>query len=219
MKQRIGTFENPIKLVSESVPRRLLLAHSKNTSIGVFDFHSLPDFGEDVFIRNVLFNGHLTLQEVKLAIYFFEELSDSGKVFSTSLSEFCPALVYGDVIESNGDYFDCLVIGSEDSFEQEIFYSNDGYYPSLSMLTTSMGMKLTSQGLTNLVRQLHNFGYITVTDITAGNTYGSQNPNSTKKERARLRHIRLCNGMRQKDMSNRWLTKRRKKPKKTFNSK
>lgn len=209
---RIGTFDHPVKLVSEDAPRKLLLKHILLTSHGVFDFHKLADFGSDTYILNVLFNNHLTLQDVKLALYFHEELADGGKVFSTSSSNFCPANQYGEGIIENGIYRKFLVIGSNDSFKQDICYTNEeGYFPSLIHLTTSMGMKLTPQGITNLVRRLHDFGYITVTDVTPANTYNPSEANKKASYRARLRHIRLCKGMCQKDLSGRWISRKKKK--------
>ncbi|WP_306522198.1 hypothetical protein [Rheinheimera sp.] len=211
---RIGTKKNPIKLVNESISRRLLLAHCKNTSSKHFDFHSLPNFGEDCFIENVLFNPHLTLPEVKLAIYFFGELADGGQIFTTSFAEdFRPALLYGDVFEVDEEFIDGMAIGSDESLRSEVAYSNEGYYTSLPLITSRMGMKLTSQRLINLLRRLHDFGYVTVTDITPDNSYEPPNKADKKVSRARLRHIRLHNGMRKKDLTGRWLSKRLK-PKK-----
>lgn len=205
---RIGTSSNPIKPVSESTPRKLLLKHCKNTSIGFFDFHSLPNFGNDTYILNVLFNSHLSPQEVKFAIYFHEELSKVGKVFSTSSGNFCPANEYGEGFIEDGKYCEGVVIGGIDSIKQITCKTNEeGYFPSLMCLADSMGMKLTPQGMTKLVRRLHDFGYITVTDITPANTYTPPALHKKTEYRARLRYIRLCEGMRWKDISARWLSK------------
>lgn len=204
---RIGTSDNPIKLVSESTPRSLLLKHSRSTSLDEFDFHKLPDSEDDAYINNIIFNNHLTLQEVKLAVYFHERLAYNGAVFSTSNSEkFCPMKEYGD-IDIGG-----LVIGSDGSFDQDIVDADEyGEFPSLLNLTTAMGMQLTPQGITNLVRRLHDFGYITVTDITPINTFTPKKPSLKQTYRARLRHIRLCEGMRRKDISSRWISRKKKK--------
>lgn len=206
---RLGTKMNPIKLVNESIERPLLVKNCKNSSSGCFDFHALPDFGEDTFVMNVLFNPHLTLPEVRLAIFFHEELCGGGKVYSTSFSDdFVPAVRYGDAFKVDGDYYDGLAFGSADKLKYEIQYANDGMYPSLPMLTASMGMKLTSQRLVNIIRRLHDFGYITVTDINTVNTYRKSKMSSNGTNRARLRHIRLHSGMCSRDLTNRWLPKR-----------
>lgn len=205
---QIGSFTNPVKLVSESSPRSLLLKHAKHTSQGVFDFHKLPDFGHDAYTFNVLFNNHLTLQEVKLAIYLRDELNDGGRIFSTSSSNsFCPANKYGEGFRDDDGFKEGLVIGSNGSMSQNIIFTDDlGFFPSLLSLTQAMGMKLTPQGMTNLIRRLHDFGYITVTDITPENTFRPPVLSSTRHYRARLRHIRLCEGMCKKDITDRWIS-------------
>ncbi|MCS6241452.1 hypothetical protein [Shewanella baltica] len=209
---RIGTYDNPLKLVREGAPRELLLKHSRHTSRGVFDFHKLDDFGSNTYILNVLFNNHLTLQDVKLALYFYEELADGGRLFSTSSGNFRPANEYGEGFHTQDTYEEGLVIGTDESFEQDFIRTNkSGYFPSLLHLTTSMGMNLTPQGITKLIRRLHDFGYITVTDVTPANTYNPPVTGKKTKYRARLRHIRLCKGMCQKDISGRWISRMKKK--------
>jgi hypothetical protein len=205
---KVGSEYNPIKLVNESICRELLVKFATNTAVGVFDFHSLPDFGRDCYLLNVLYNPHLTPYEVKLAVFFHEELIDGGKIYTTSFSEkFMPALSYGDVFQVDDDYVDGIAFGTEESLRSGVIYSNNGYYPSLPGHTQSMGMKLTSQRIINLLKRLHKFGYITVTDITINNTYGLKAKAKVENPRARLRHIRLCKGMQNKDLTGRWIPK------------
>lgn len=213
---RIGTENNPIRLVNESIKRDLLIKHCRNTFSGGFDFHSLPDFGEDVYLRNVIYNPFLSGQEIKLAIYFFIELElESGKVFSTTVDsyDFVPVNTYGELffdIETDGMRAG-IAFGREDSLKSQVVFANtDGYYPSLAIAASSMGIKVTSHRLLALLRRLHDFGYITVTDITSRNTYDYENlASDTNDSRARLRHIRLCKGMQKKDLTNRWLPRKK----------
>lgn len=220
---RIGTKNNPIRLVNESIERPLLVQCCRNTSSGGFDFHDLQDFGEDVYLRNVISNPFLTGQEIKLAIYFFVELEgESGKVFSTStdLFGFLPANTYGEWFfdKETEDWRSGIAFGFEDTLRSKIIFTNEhGYYPSLVIAASSMGIKVTSHRLIALIRRLHDFGYITVTDITLRNTYEyTHSPKDSEESRARLRHIRLCKGMQRKDLSSRWYN-RKKKTNKTGN--
>jgi len=208
----IGSLFDPIKLVSESIPRELLIKFAKNTGRDEFDFHALPDFGCECYLQNVLYNPHLTPYEVKLAVFFYEDLIDGGKIYTTSFSDvFMPALRYGGLFQVGKDFYDGIACGNLESFNSDVIYSEDGYYPSLPKYTELMGMKLTAQRLLNLVRRLHDFGYITVTDITINNTYRKKSKNNEKAVRARLRHIRLCKGMQNKDITGRWLPKKSSK--------
>lgn len=223
-KSRLGSLSNPIKLVNESIVRDLLVKHARHTSRGIFDFNSLPDQDYDSFIMNVLTNPHLTFQEAKLAIYFHQYLPNEGTVYTTSFSNsFMPAYTYGGLFKDKKELRDGILIGTEDSIRGYVEYcDDDGEYVRLPDISEMLCMKLTSQKLLGLLKRLHDFGYITITDINEKNTYFKSKKNTEKKDkrtRARLRHIRLCRGMCNKDLSGRWLPKKEKiKDKKINNS-
>lgn len=222
-KNRLGSLSNPIKLVNESIVRDLLVKYARHTARGIFDFNSLPDQDYDCFIMNVLTNPYLTFQEAKLAIYFHQHVPNEGTIYTTSFSNlFIPAYTYGALFKDKEESREGILIGTEDSIKGYIEYSDDyGEYVRLPDITEMLCMKLTSQKLLGLLKRLHDFGYITITDINEKNTYCKSKKNTEKKDkksRARLRHIRLCRGMCNKNLSERWLPKK-VKMKKTENKK
>jgi len=70
-------------------------------------------------------------------------------------------------------------------------------------------IKFTSPKLIAALKRLHDFGYITITEINLANTYEGHKIFNRGKSRARVRHIRLSEEMQKKDISRRWLKRAR----------
>ena len=77
----------------------------------------------------------------------------------------------------------------------------------------ALKIKFTSAKLIAALKRLHDFGYITITEINLANTYEGHKIHNRGKSRARLRHIRLSEEMQKKNLTNRWLNKRTKRTK------
>jgi uncharacterized protein YehS (DUF1456 family) len=70
-----------------------------------------------------------------------------------------------------------------------------------------LNIKFTSSKLVKALKRLHDFGYITITEINLANTYKGKKVHNRGKSRARVRHIRLSEEMQKKDLIKRWCKK------------
>lgn len=205
----IGTRKNPIKPVPENTLRPLLKKYSITPVNERTELHKLKDdYIRKVFLLNVISNPHLSKDESRLAIYLLQKLYATSELFLTieSSEEFDAEMNYGE----DGS----LYVGRLNSKRHEEFILDRMIINLLDELR-ALKIKFTSAKLIAALKRLHDFGYITITEINLANTYEGHKIHNRGKSRARLRHIRLSEEMQKKNLTNRWLNKSTKhtKPK------
>ncbi len=205
----VGTRRNPVKPVPENSARPLLKKYSLVTVNEKTELHKIKEiYNGEIFLLNIISNPHLLKDEIRLAIYLLHRLYASSELFLTiEVLEFDVEVNYGE----DG----LLHVGKLNSKRYEEFVLDRMIINLLDELR-DLKIKFTSARLIAALKRLHDFGYITITEINLANTYEGQKIHNRGKSRARLRHIRLSEEMQKKDISRRWLNKSTKhtKPKK-----
>jgi hypothetical protein len=195
-------------VVPESVDRPLLLEALKDSfikkNLGLdkgkeIDLTKRTSRGFDYYQINVVFNKSLTVADVKLAIFLHniflthdDKLDLKGLVFVVRAiaSNMELSRTYGT---DGGIYIRDNYHSKEPTFYNEI----EDFWPLTDANINLVGSDNPTV-LNKTLQRLHDFGYITVTDITP-ETQAIPIPGKTKKSganrRVRLKHIRLCKWM------------------------
>lgn len=219
VKMRLGDQHNPLKLMNENSKRPLLEKYAQHTTDEGFDHNQIKSYGTENYIYNLIFNQHLTLAEVKLGLLLHEQLKSKvhGDVYDTSADlDFIPAYVYGCYIEDKkGIKHHTILAGRKNSKQGFLDFRSDkeGSYNGLYWSAKALGLNLTPQRFVSVLKRLHDFGYITITDISPDNCYESKkakNGSNPLERRVRLRHIRLHKGAMKKIVFSRFIDKPRK---------
>lgn len=211
----IGTYDDPIALINDRTARKELLAH---LDLGCFDkkdevftddfkginFNKWGSSERDYYIDNVIFNKYLNHLETKLALRIYRLLFDSedrlymGAVFIVRHTRPPYNKVFDRRFEG-GVY----VRGYHKTktfwrYDYENFHNLYDELQTLSLETCSSGE------LAAALQRLHDFGYITLTDIVEENTESRRaiaketaknTDNDPTKRRPRLKHIRIFRWM------------------------
>jgi len=204
---KIGTESNPIRLVQENVLRPKLVDCSSLTlnDQGVYDFGKIKDLVSitlDFFYHNLILNPNLSASDIQVGFLLYDILTwGEGCVFW--LVPECEAS--GDEIGDEG-----FLITTKPNFDPLIVQS-------LVNICASYKLNYTQDELINCLNILHDFYYITCTEISDINSaenrinfeYKNKKVNLTKE--AKIVHIRLNSGMDKKNITNKWLNKRERK--------
>lgn len=236
MLTEIGTDSNPIILTPElhvpsssrTVPlyeRRSLL--HKHSIIGDFEENDLNEVkyetDRDYFVSNIISNTWLNHKEVKIAIYLYSLLDDSiGNIFKVcSMSQNSKKVVgnnepklgeCGYLTLESGDrkLISCCAIKEVESLSDKIY--------------SDLGFTVDGPRLTGILRKLHRFSYITLTDINYWNTKNGLNELKLKykkkggftaadvlyktSSRSVFKHVRISKYMIKVWVSNKWVNER-----------
>lgn len=224
MGKKFGTETNPIVLVPEVHEptnqnnaiyrsRDELLGNTTLGRLGQNLSHLGHTSNESRFIMNVISNPHLNYVESRIALFLYAEYLYGGGVF---------------FLVSQNDLDD---ISLADLGEEEVFYSRKGNRSDIdchlksnikvlsNILCNSLNIAMSSPRLTGVLRKLHGFSYITLTDVNYHNSqYGNEDLKLKLKEgldheecfkctsgRAILKHIRVSEYLQRVDISKRWL--------------
>lgn len=204
---KLATKENPTVVVPESVDRPLLRDALKDSFLArnleldkgkEIDFSKRTSRGFDYFQMNVLFNKSLTVADVKLAIYLHnvfvmdDEINFRGLVFVVR-----PIATYMELSRAYGELGGVYIRDNYHSKEAALYTEENDFCYLIDFAKNLVGSD-SSTVLTKTLQRLHDYGYITVTDITP-ETQAIPIPSKTKKpdsnRRVRLKHIRLCKWM------------------------
>ncbi|MFC3095250.1 hypothetical protein DRW07_15445 [Alteromonas sediminis] len=215
MKERIGSANNKWKLTSDFSDRKLFKEH---VSYPRLPKQSLPvrlkstrDSNDLLcFQTNVLSNHYLSNTQILLALYLNNDLFQclGGEVF---------------VIARENVDFDSKIahlFGKLGWEKLEVEYPSsdkfsDSYYLSsevrnlLVEFCSSVNMKLEPKDIRNDLITLHDFGYITVSEMTFENSEQANEISNLKKKKPRpsLIHIRISPWMLEKSIWRRWKNK------------
>ncbi|MDF3124672.1 hypothetical protein [Rheinheimera sp. 1928-s] len=203
-KVRIGTKDNPFLATPESVERPFLIAAIEGGNHADFDFSKWHETN-DWFMFNSIYNTNLSHKEVRLLMFFHETTNNLGTIYETSTNGTTNvARHYG---EDNFIFveFPAATKLAENPLGYEFFFEDQECIALLTEIE-KIGLKLDQKELAKMLYRLHDFGYLTVTDLIASNL---KRPLKTVGEkptshRAKLRLVRVTNSMTHKELWNKW---------------
>lgn len=208
---KIGTDENPIVLVPESAPRVKLIKHLyldcfksrdidfKKNNAGI-DLNKWGSSERDYYISNVIRNKFLNHVETKLALHLYNLFcGDNGIYFPGYVFVVRDTPQYKTLIRRYG--YGLTICNYHKT--ENIYHGLESFrdlYDDLGFLFE----KYCASDLASALQTLHDFAYITVTDIVEENLNSNRYLSSTDipkfeskiiKRKPRLKHIRLCRWM------------------------
>ena len=215
MNERIGSANNKWKLASDFSDRKLFKEHVAYPKLPQqslpIRLKSTQDSNNiDCFQTNVLSNHVLSNSQILLALYLNNELFQclGGEVFVLA--------------RANVDFYSKIehLFGEYASEKLEVQYPaadefSDSFYLSsevrnlLVEFCSSVNMKLEPKDIRNDLITLHDFGYITVSEMTFENSQQTNEISNLKKRKPRpsLIHIRISPWMLEKSIWRRWKNK------------
>jgi hypothetical protein len=218
----IGTNEQPIKLKnindddeSFQIERTLLHKHTKKRIKGkeqdggdkLFKFKKLESSQDQYFTysHNLLSNRTLTPQQIKvgLALYYILFNQKWGEIFITSTRKLdLDKIGYlGELVVKKGQRIKKFNLNEQDRLKD--------------ILESDFNITINNQKLNESLTVLHQFAYITLTEITPDNLFSGDklewNKRYPQKEigktkfRAYFRHLTLNPNMEKKLLISRWI--------------
>ncbi|WP_141686164.1 hypothetical protein [Alishewanella sp. HH-ZS] len=213
----LGTDENPIMLVPESAHRPKLVKHllpgfiprkpkdekkadktsdGLRTNNGGIDLNKWGSSERNYYIENVVNNKFLSHLETKLALYLYSIFTHKGEFYY-------PGYIF--IVRDTPDYsvfnrrFDDYICVYGYHQTEELHYYIAGFFDLFKRLEL-LFVEDYQKELSNALDSLHDFGYITVTDIVEENLYSNRHPKTSAipkidtkavKRKPRLKHIRI----------------------------
>jgi len=218
----IGTKEHPIKLKhindddeSFQIERTLLHRHTKKRVKGqssdgdekLFKFKKLEPSKDEYFTysHNLLSNPVLTPQQIKVGLALYYILCDKkwGEIFITSTRNLdIDKIGYlGELVVKKGKRTIKFNIGERDRLNE--------------ILKSDFNITINNQKLNESLTVLHQFAYITLTEVTPDNLFyedkqewnklHSEKPIGETKFRAYFKHLVLNPNMEKKLLISRWI--------------
>ena len=199
-KSILGSEDNPIRFVQENVKRPKLELNSTLTpnGAGVFDFGKYKEIGDEynVFFSNLIFNPNFSLEEIKFACLLSKSMVISNdRLFWISDNEQFKAREFG---QSGLLYF----TPDEAQVIEPI---------NLPAIIKKHNLNFTQQEVIGMLNTLHDYYYITCTEIFDGNlaknTKGFDYINNAVplSDNAKFIHIRMNYGMDEKYIVDKWI--------------
>lgn len=202
---KIGTFDDPIITVWDSVERteliKILSGHYyKGKSIELkkteINYNKWGSDERDWYILNVIYNKLLTPVDVKLALFFYNKIKLNGKFYAGLL---CGVRDSRELIDLDRHYGDGtgIYILDDYHYDEPRLYSYQDAEDLVAQFNEMHDHEIPSRYLMKSLRRLHDFGYITLTNISRENqkSFKGANGFNTEKARPRLVHVRLLRWM------------------------
>ena len=202
---KLGTEENPIKLVPDNAKRR---AFEDATGIGsnvdvVVDMSRMkpPKKASELYLTNLIRNPKLSADEIRLGFLLFDLLDfsfDSQCFLLVEASKFHMSKV--------GEYGFLYFHGSRNSIDGSDFLEKR----SLLEIARKCRLDVNSAGLIDLLNRLHSFFYITCTEICEQNlavnrtSFRYSEQEVLLSESSKMVHIRLNERFIRIDLTKRW---------------
>ncbi len=237
----IGTIKNPIIPVPESITQK-----KQENSIYMarffLDYYSDFQYSEgseaaelsdlkyeknsDYFCSNVYSNPFLKINEIKIALFLYSRFNSRyflGEVFSVSRKNIRRNKngLGGGINVGELGY---IVIGHEDAPSKEAIFEFDEVECLTDLVRCELDIRISESRLVEVLKILHSFSYITMTNINWYNTksgveylremlkssyYDLDDVRGFISGRSVLKYIRICKRMVHSDMSYHWLLKAR----------
>ena len=205
---KAGSLENPIHLKSHLPERDRIKELIPNRGDEHFKFKDCKCSHDDEFVFNLIYNPKLSKNDIGLGICLLQILSDptrdfvaqEGTVFWTVEGEMTPDK-YGQPLVDEEGYEDpesegCVWV------EYNGLQSNCDYpYIHLLKELKDRHLTMTTESMMSSLKKLHEFNYLTVTDLS------SDNLREGAQQRSSIRHIRLYTGMMEKQIYKLFTTK------------
>ena len=206
-KLLFGNYLNPIRLLKDNSSRRLIndmpyLSKAKGVSNGVDLGKIRGIIGSDspyTYVLNVISNPNLDALTIRLACFLFdeEERHFGGKIYSLTSQDKMPSL------RGIGE-FGGICVGSPRTENMTEFETP---LPNLLKLLRKFGITMTREQLLNSLVLLHDFYYLTVTDICYENSHvGEHNPETKKvlKKNSTMAYIEIPTAIKNKCIAGKW---------------
>ncbi|WP_087504477.1 hypothetical protein [Neiella marina] len=221
MSDRVGTEFNRWQLVPEDCDRPLLPDHTDFDKLNRhpnMDGTQLPkrilsiqqNHEQDCYVKNVLTNSNLSNVELLLAILLYREIQFefSGAVFTICRS----GVDYSSKIEScyehTEEYCGGLMVEHPKDctdYDSDVFFFAE-VENLLTLFNEESAMSIEPKTLRSALINLHQVGYVTVSQMSAENKVTSNiiSQGTRKGPRPSLLHVRLCSWMRNRNISKSW---------------
>lgn len=225
MVRKIGTKRNPIVLIPEISTSIKSLYESRlnlfnHTTVKYQSIEqtlrSLSLYHEGgKFLMNVITNPHLNFAETRVALFLYDYLAGYSGGFFT-VSERRKTIENFPILGSKDDFYSCFY-HQQTSTDK---HSKEDIISLPDILLEHLNIVLSPARLTGIIRKLHGFSYITVTDVNFHNTiFGLATLREYVKSdlesieycrtltsgRSNLKHIRVSEYMDKVDISNKWI--------------
>jgi hypothetical protein len=212
MTEKYGTEENPVRRLQDNLKREKIALCQDICEDGL---ETAPDLGklrgandysdgEYTFITNIITNQQLSHNAVRLGcfLYIYENANFEELVFD--LSEF--GKKFRDKNLADGEKEDYVYIVSANKSDPEMLWLPTKH---LLKLLINAGIMLTRQELIDCLIELHEFYYITATDICYRNSLEHYKATGEVKKLgldSNLVHIHLTTSMKGKALTKKWLS-------------
>ncbi|MEZ9819105.1 hypothetical protein AB4238_00535 [Shewanella sp. 10N.286.45.A1] len=191
MKRKLGSEQYPVRLTShisehEKNKRKLLnedhirFPHEGGTRI---DFERLPDIYLNGFVENVIGNPNLSALEVKVALFLSQRASDTELGILCRADESIEVSELPKLIGEDGDLHYGYDIHNYFFLKETIDLRDE---------LRKLHINVTEVELSLILTRLHDFSYITVTDVCWDNIQkrAPQKPADLSKDELKLVYCR-----------------------------
>tara|TARA_R110002050_G_scaffold276589_1_gene421830 strand:+ start:10429 stop:11103 length:675 start_codon:yes stop_codon:yes gene_type:complete len=212
MNKNYGTQENPIRRIQDNLKRELI---SRCKDICEEGLETAPDLGklrgasdysddEYTFITNIITNQQLSHNAVRLGcfLYIYENTGVEELVFD--LSDFNKKFKDKNLADGTSDDF-VYVISAKNSQPEMLWLP----IKHLLKLLMDAGIMLNKPELIACLIELHEFYYITATEICYENSLEHYKATGEVKKvgsDSNLVHIHLTTSMQKKALTTKWLS-------------
>lgn len=204
---RFGTAENPIRLMNDNSKRELivqcrrLINQSAKHEVDLGKIRGQTDSDPFLnFVMNLISNPTIADSTVRLGCYLFWEHETDGMDRIYDITDGSR----GVSLKKVGDH-DFLYVGNPITGNIENY---DKDFPKLCKKIAKVGIKLTQAECLKALIELHEFYYITATDICYENSFlaTQEKGESLKKidDGTKLVHIHLTTAMQNKSIAGKW---------------
>lgn len=223
--RKVGTKRNPVVLTPEISTSNKSLYESRvklieYTSVKYLSneqtLRSLNLYSEGgKFLMNVITNPHFNFAETRIVLFLYDYLKGYTGGFFT-VSERRKTIGNFPTLGSKDSFYSCFYHRQTTTEE----HSKDDIISLPDVLFEHLNIVLSPPRLTGIIRKLHSFSYITVTDVNFHNTIfglatlreyvkseleSVEYCRSLTSGRSNLKHIRISEYMDKVDISNKWI--------------
>lgn len=212
MTRRYGTVENPIRRIQDNYKRELI---SRCKDICEEGLETAPDLGklrgasdysddEYTFITNIITNQQLSHNAVRIGCFLYIYKTANFEELVFDLSDFNKKFKDKNLADGTGDDF--VYVISAKSSQPEILWLPIKHLLKLLM---DAGIMLSREELIASLIELHEFYYITATDMCYENSvenYKATGEIKKLSQDSHLVHIHITTSMQNKALTQKWLS-------------
>jgi len=204
---RFGNEDNPIRLLNDNSPRELITrCHriARSGTVSEIDLGKLRGQSDVdpfmVYVMNLISNPNIDEKTLRLGCWLYSDNQANFEDIIYDLTDFEEKLT----LKRMGDE-DFLYVGNPNTEKYDYF---DKSFTNLIKSLAKIHLKFTKSELINSLTTLHEFYYITATDICYENSYLATDSTgkSVKKIDAntQLAYIHITTAMTNKSIAGKW---------------